>query len=104
MLDLVIQFKGEAKKVIDKTVRYLLYLIAHNGSGSDSFIIFNSFPQWRTVVSLINNGSGIVSPKLFNSHLDQNNKKPQYMDFRCGRIQTTKPVKKIGKSYKLQPC
>ena len=36
MLDYVLQFKGEAKRVNNKSVIYNLYLLAHKGSGFDS--------------------------------------------------------------------
>ena len=55
MLDHTLQFKGEAKKVNNKSVKYNLHLLAHKGSGFDSYFILNNLPQWRTVVSLIKN-------------------------------------------------
>ena len=39
MLDHVLSIKGEAKKVSNKNVDYNLYLIAHNGSGFDSYVV-----------------------------------------------------------------
>ena len=45
MLDLFLEIKGEAKRVNIKNVRYNLYLIAHNGSGFDSYVVLNSLPQ-----------------------------------------------------------
>ena len=30
----------------------------------------NNFLQWRTLVSLIKNGAGIVSLKIFNNYVD----------------------------------
>ena len=70
MLDNVLQFKGEPKRINNKIVKFKLYLIAHKGSGFDSYIILYISPQWRTVVSLIKNGSGIVPLKIFNGHVD----------------------------------
>ena len=74
MLDYVLQFKGEAKIILNEIVRYNLYLLAHEGSGSDSFVLLNNIPQWRTVVCLIKNGSGIVSLKIFNGYVDEKEK------------------------------
>ena len=71
MLDYVSQFKGEAKRINSRIVKYKLCLLAHNGSGFDSYIVLNKLPRWRTVVSLIKNGSGIVSLKIFNGYVDQ---------------------------------
>ena len=65
MLDYVLQYKGEPKRINNKIVKYNLYLIAHKGSGFDSYVVLNNLPQWRTV-KLIKNGSGIVSLKIFN--------------------------------------
>ena len=104
MLDHVLSFKGEPKKVKNKIVEYNLYLIAHNGSGFDSYVVLNNLPQWRSVVKLIKNGRGIVSLKIFNGYVDLVKKIPQYVPFRCGRIHIIKSLGKIGESYKLQPC
>ena len=59
MLDSFLLFKGEPKKVNIKIVKGNLYLLALKGSGFDSYVKLNNLPQWRTVVSLIKNGSGI---------------------------------------------
>ena len=102
MLDHVLSFKGEPKKVENKIVEYNLSLIAHNGSGFDSYVVLNNLPQWRSVVKLIKNGAGIISLKIFNGYVDQNKKIPQYVHFRCGRVHNNKSLRKIGESYKLQ--
>ena len=101
-LDYVLQFKGEPKRIINKIVKYNLYLIAHKGSGFDSYVVLNNLPQWRTVVSLIKNGSGIVSLKIFNGFVDTVKKIPQYVHFRCGLLHIKDSLKNIRKSYKLQ--
>ena len=103
MLDYVLQFKGEPKRINIKIVKYNLYLIAHKGSGFDSFVVLNNLPQWKTV-NLIKNGSGIVTLTIFNGFVDQNKKNPQYVHFRCGILLIKDSLKNIGKSYKLQPC
>ena len=74
MLDHVLSFKGEAKKVNNRIVEYNLYLIAHNGSGFDSIVVLKNLSQWRSVVKLIKNGVGIISLKIFNGYVDQNKK------------------------------
>ena len=74
----------------------------HNGSNFHSYVVLNNLPQWRNVVSLIKNGVGFVSLKIFNGFLDENKKIPQYVHFRCGRLHINKSLKKIGESYKLQ--
>ena len=102
MLDCVSSFKGEPKKVKYKIVEFNLYLIAHNGSAFDSYVVLNNLPQWRNIVKLIKNGAGIVSLKIFNGYVDPVKKIPQYVHFRCGRGHINKSLKKIGESYKLQ--
>ena len=74
ILDYVLQFRVQAKKVNNKNVKNNLYLLAHNGFGFDSFIVINIIPHWRTVVSLIKNGSGNVSLKIFNGYVDRSKK------------------------------
>ena len=103
MLDYVLQYKGEPKRINSKIVKYNLYLIAHRGSGFDSYVVLNNLPQWRTV-KLVKNGSGIVSLKLFNGYVDQNKKIPHYVHLRCGLLHIKDSLKNIGKSYKLQIC
>ena len=49
-------------------------MIAHNGSGFDSYVGINNLLQWGSVVKLIKNGAGIISPKLFNGYEDKNKK------------------------------
>ena len=103
MLDSTLQYKGEPKKIYNKIVKYNLYLIAHKGSGFDSYVVLNNLPQWRTF-KLIKNGSGIVSLKIFNGYVDQIKKTPQYVHLRCDLLHIKDSLKNIGKSCKLQPC
>ena len=102
MWDHVLSFKGEPKKVKNKIVEYNLYLIAHNGSGFDIYVVLNNLPQWGSVVKLNKNGAGIVCLKILNSFVDQNRKKPQYVHFKCGRVHINNSLRKIEESYKLQ--
>ena len=71
MLDHYLEFKGEAKRSYKKIVLYTLYLLAHKGSAFDNYVVLKNLPQWRTNVSLIENGSGIVSLKIINGYVDQ---------------------------------
>ena len=104
MLDYVLSFKGEPKKIKNEFVEYDLYLIALNGSGFDSYVVLNDLPQWRNVVKLIKNGAGLISLKIFNGYVDQTKKVPQYVHFRCGRVHINRKLKEIGESYILQEC
>ena len=100
MLDHVLSLKGEAEKFNNKI--YNLYLIAHNGSGFDSYVVLNNLPQQRNV-NLIKNGAGIVSLKIFNGYVDEKKRIPQYVHFICERVHINSCLKKIAVSYKLQP-
>ena len=103
-LDHALSFKGEVKRVDIKTINYNLLMIAHNGNGYNTYVFLNILPQWRRVVHMIKNGAGIISLKIFNGYVDKNNKIPQYVHFRCGRVHINNNLRNIGLSYKLQPC
>ena len=45
MLDYVLQFKGEAKKIINKNVKFNLYTSARNELGFDPYVVLNILPQ-----------------------------------------------------------
>ena len=45
MFDHVLQFKVKPKKVKKKIVQYNLYILAHSGSGLDSYVVINILPQ-----------------------------------------------------------
>ena len=94
----------ENRKKLKKIVEYNLYLIAHNGSGFDSYVVLNNLPQWRSVVKLIKNGRSFVSLKIFNVYVDPVKKIAQYVYFKCGRVHINERLERIGKSYKLQSC
>ena len=94
MLHHVLSFKGEPKKVKKENVEYNLSLIAQFVSGFDSFVVLNNLPRWRSVVKLIKNGAGNISPKIFNGCVDEKEKIPQYVHFRCRRNHNIKSLKK----------
>ena len=48
MLDYILQYQGEPKRINNKIVKFNLYLIAHKGSGFDIYVVLNNLPQWRT--------------------------------------------------------
>ena len=65
MLDHVLSFKGETKKVQNKIVEYNLFFIAHSGSGFESYVVLNNLPQRRSVVKIIKIGASKFSLKIF---------------------------------------
>ena len=99
---MIVLYSKEPEEVKNKFVEYNLYLIAHNGSGFDIYVVLNNLPRWRSVVKLIKNGKGIVFSKIFNRYVDEKKKIPQHVQLRCGRVHINQSFKKIGESYKLQ--
>ena len=71
----------ENQKSQNRIVEYILHLVAHNGSGFDSYVVLNNLPQWRSIVDFIKNGDGIVSLKIFNGYVDENKKNTAICSF-----------------------
>ena len=101
-LDYFLKFKGDERKVNNKIVEYNLQLHAHNGSGFDTWIILNNLPCDKHIVNIIKNGKGVISLKVFNGYIQNNNKQiPQYLIFRCGMTHLNYSLKKLGKTFEL---
>ena len=49
-------------------------MIAHNGSGLESYVALNNLLQWATVTSLNKKATGIFSIEIFNCYVDENKK------------------------------
>ena len=81
MLYYVLSFKREPKKVNKRIFEYKLYLMAHNGSGFDSYFVLNNLPQGRSIVDFIKNGAGIVCLKNFNGYVDEDKKNTAICSF-----------------------
>ena len=94
MLDHVLSFIEEPKKVNSKIFEFNLYLIARDGGGFDSFVVLNNLPQWRSVVKLIKDGAGNISLKIFIGHVEEKTKFPQYVHFRCERVHINRKLKR----------
>ena len=101
--------KGESKKLYRNGKEYIaeyeLKLIAHNGSGFDTWIILNNLPERCRIMNLIKNGKGIISLKIFNRMVNVNaNSKghPQYLTFTCSMNHMKSSLRKLGETYKLQ--
>ena len=77
-------------------------MIAHVGSGFDSYVVLNNLPQWRSVVKIIKNVAGTISFKVFNGYVDENKKLPNTSLLYVGRF-ILEVVWKKGVSYNLQP-
>ena len=98
MLDYILQFKGEPKRIKNKFVKYNLNLIAQKGSGFCSYVVLKNLPQWRTVVSLIEEGAGIVFVRIIKGYVDSAETIPQHVHFRCGLLHIKDSLNKMGKN------
>ena len=70
MFEKLRDLKGEAKKIEKNgkeiTIEYEMKMIAHNGSGFDSWIILDNLPEWCRITSMIKTGKGIINMKIYN--------------------------------------
>ena len=101
--------KGEPKKINrngrEFIAEYDLKLIAHNGSGFDTWIILNNLPEGCKIMNMIKNGKGIISLKIFNVMVDvksYSKSKLQYLTFTCSMNHMKSSLRKLGETYKLQ--
>ena len=101
-LDFCLKLKGEEYEISNKVVEYNLQMHAHNGSGSDTWIVLNNLDCDKRIVNVIKNGKGIIELKVFIGYIEKNKRKiPQYLHFRCGVTQLNYSLKKLGKTFKL---
>ena len=110
MFERLRDLKGEPRKIMKNgkefIVEYDLKLVAHNGSGFDTWIILNNLPKECKIMNMIKNGKGIISLKIYNGMVDvkANSKgKPQYLTFVCSMNHMKSSLRKLGETYKLQP-
>ena len=54
-----------------KKVKYNFGLLAYKMHVFDNNVVLFNLPQWRTVVSLVKNGAGIVFLNLFIGYVKQ---------------------------------
>ena len=73
-LDFFLKFKGEERKARNRIVEHNLQLLAHNGSGFDTWIILNNFPCDKQFLDIIKNGKGINSLRVFSGYIEKNKK------------------------------
>ena len=71
----LLKFKGEKRKVKNKTVEYALQLYAYNGSGFDIWIILQNLPCDKHIVDIIKNGEGIIELKVLDGFIQSNQNK-----------------------------
>ena len=102
-LGFCLKLKGEKFKDSKcKVLEYSLLILAHSGSGFDSWILLNNLPCDKRIVNIIKNGKGIMELKIFNGYIEKNEKFPQYLQFRYGMTHLNCSLKKLGKTFKLQ--
>ena len=75
-LDFCLKLKGdEYKDKKGKVLEYNLQLVAHNGSGFDTWIVLRNLPCDKRIVDRIKNGKDIIELKVFNGYIEKNIKK-----------------------------
>ena len=102
-------YDGDERTYIDKDgdeiIRsYRLLLVAHNGSGFDSWVVLNSLIKDITDLKIIKTARGLISlsfrcgVKIVNTV-----EVPQYVKFTCSKSHIKGSLEKIGREYNLQP-
>ena len=91
--------KDKKGKVFEKK----LQLHAHNVSSFDTWIVLNKLPCDKRIVNNVKNGRVIIAMKIFNGYIEKYEKQiPHYLHFRRGMTHLNYPLRKIGKTFKLQ--
>ena len=88
------KYKGDERKVNNKTGEYNLQLHAHNGSGFDTWIFLNNLPCNKRIDDIIKHGKRIFSLKVFNGYIQIDS---HYLIFRCGVAHLNFSIKKSVK-------
>ena len=103
------KYDGDERTYIDKDgdeiiSSYRLFLVAHNSSGFDSWIVLNSLIEEITELKIIKTARGLISlsfrcgVKIVNTC-----EVPQYIKFTCSKSHIKGSLEKIGREYNLQP-
>ena len=102
-LDFCLKLKGEERKLKNKIVEDNLQLLAHNGSGFDTWLVLNNLDSDKRIVIIVKNGKIVIKMKVFNGYIEKNKIQiPQYLHFRCGMTHLISSLEKLGKTFKLQ--
>ena len=103
------KYEGDERTYIDKdgdemVSSYRLLLVAHNGSGFDSWVVLNSLIKEITDLKIKKTARGLISlsfrcgVKIVNSV-----EVLQYVKFTCSKSHIKGSLEKIGREYNLQP-
>ena len=95
--DFCSKLKGEERKDNKgKVLEYSLQLHAHNGSGSDTWVVLNNLSCDKRIVNIIKNGKGNIELQVFNGYIEKNRKQiTQYLHFRCGMTHLNYSLRKL---------
>ena len=88
----------------NKLVEQDFNLIAHFGSGFDTYIVSNKSPEWKTVFNLLKNGAGFFPLKIFNGYVGEVKKALNAFILGVERCILRILLENIGRSYNLQHC
>ena len=89
-------------KDADETVSsYRFFLLAHNASEFDSWVVLNSLVKEITDLKIIKTGRGLISLS-FRCGVKVV-EVPQYIKYTCTKSHLKGSLEKIGREYGLQP-
>ena len=82
VLDFFLIIKEIKEEIEEIKFSKIIYLIAHNGSGFDTSIIFYILPFDKRIVNIVKNGKGILELKILNGNIQHIKRQiPQYLHF-----------------------
>ena len=102
-------YDGDERTYIDKDgdeiiSSYRLFLVAHNSSGFDSWVVLNSLIKDITELKIIKTARGLISLSFRCGFKIVNTcEVPQYVKFTCSKSHIKGSLEKIGREYNLQP-
>ena len=102
-------YDGDERTYIDKDgdeiiSSYRLFLVAHNSSGFDSWVVLISLVKEITDLNIVKTARGLISLSFRCGGKRVNTcEVPQYVKFTCSKSHRKGSLNKIGKEYGLQP-
>ena len=100
-------YNGDERTYIDKdgdeiVSSYRLFLVAHNSSGFDSWVVLNSLVKEIKDIKIIRTARGLISLSFRCGFKIVNTVEvPQYVKFTCSKSHIKGSLEKIGKEYGL---
>ena len=104
-------YEGDERTYFDKdgdeiVSSYRFFLVAHNSSGFDSWVVLNSLVKEITELKIIKTARGLISLSFrcgFKVVNTCEGEVPQYVKFTCSKCHIKRSLEKIGREFGLQP-